>query len=117
MREIFHIADRATWDSVQAQGGPYTMSTRDRTLADEGFIHCTATESQTTGVLHRFYNDVPPDSLVLLVIAPDHLDVRDEEADGDTFPHIYDPLPLTAVTEVRPIPTVSAHTTHHPQTP
>ncbi|WP_200827529.1 DUF952 domain-containing protein [Thermomonospora echinospora] len=102
--EIFHIADRTAWDAARAAGGPYEMSTRGRTLADEGFIHCSRSEEQTAGVLHRFYGDVAPEDLVLLVIDPTGLDVRYETADGDTFPHVYGSLPLTAVIDVRSVP-------------
>lgn len=104
MGEIFHIADRAVWDAVRADGGPYEMSTRDRTLAEEGFIHCCGSEEQLAGVLHRYYGDVAAEDLVLLVIDPTGLDVRHEPVGEDTFPHVYGPLPISAVIDVRSVP-------------
>jgi uncharacterized protein (DUF952 family) len=103
---ILHIADRAYWESVRATGAPYEMSTRDRTLAQEGFIHCSRNLDQATKVLRRFYADVAPTDLVLLVIDPSRLTapLRHEPADGDVFPHLYGPLPLSAVIDVQPVP-------------
>jgi uncharacterized protein (DUF952 family) len=37
--ELLHITDRATWENAR-RSGAYEMSTRGRTLGDEGFIHC-----------------------------------------------------------------------------
>ncbi|WP_119731427.1 DUF952 domain-containing protein [Thermomonospora amylolytica] len=104
MGAIFHVAYRADWDAARAEGRAYAMSTRGRTLDDVGFVHCAATEDQVIGVLGRFYQDVPPEDLVLLVIDPAGLDVRYEPADGEMFPHIHEALPLSAVIDVRSVP-------------
>ncbi|ACZ00443.1 MULTISPECIES: DUF952 domain-containing protein [Thermomonospora] len=103
MGEIFHIADRAVWDAARAEGGPYEGSTRGRTFAEEGFIHCCGSEEQIAGVVHRYYRDAAPEDLVLLVIDPTGLDVRYERVGDDTFPHVYQPLPLTSVIDVRSV--------------
>ncbi len=102
---ILHLADRAAWESARAAGTPYAMSTRDRTLEEEGFIHCSTDLAQVSAVLDRFYRGIE-DTLVLLVIDPHLLDaeVRHEPADGQLFPHIYGPIPIQAVIEVRPAP-------------
>jgi uncharacterized protein (DUF952 family) len=102
--EIFHIAVRADWEAARAAGGPYEISTRGRTLRDEGFIHACRTLAQVGKVRRAFYVDLA--DLVLLVIDTGRLDapVRDEPADGDVFPHIYGPVPLTAVVDARPLP-------------
>jgi uncharacterized protein (DUF952 family) len=102
--EIFHLAQRADWDAARAAGGPYEVSTRAETLHEVGFIHACRTPGQLGKVHRSFYADL--DDLVLLVIDTDRLDapVRHEEADGDVYPHIYGPLPLDAVIEVRPFP-------------
>ncbi|MGH3389830.1 MAG: DUF952 domain-containing protein [Actinomadura sp.] len=104
MAEIFHIALRTDWDTARAAGGPYEISTRGRTLRDEGFIHCSRDEDQVARVLRAFYADAG--DLVLLVVDTDRLDapVRHEPVDGDVFPHLYGPLPLDAVIDVRPPP-------------
>ncbi|WP_018654144.1 DUF952 domain-containing protein [Actinomadura flavalba] len=103
---LLHIAERRHWEAAETSGAPYTWSTRGRTLADEGFIHCSADEAQATGVLDRFYADVPREDLVLLVIDQSALtaEVRHEPADGALFPHIYGPVPVSAVIEARPLP-------------
>ncbi|GAA1092156.1 DUF952 domain-containing protein [Tsukamurella strandjordii] len=96
---IFHLAFVTDWDTAQA-AGEYTMSTRGASLADVGFIHASTAE-QWRGVRERFYADVPASDLVLLSIDPTGLDVRYEPpAPGvdKLFPHIYGPIPVSAVT-------------------
>ncbi|MCW2904484.1 MAG: hypothetical protein JWO67_6749 [Streptosporangiaceae bacterium] len=104
MAEIFHIAEQADWDAAHAAGGPYTTSTRGRSLQDEGFIHCSRDAEQAGRVLKAFYTGLG--DLVLLVIDTELLDapVVHEAADGDVFPHVYGPIPLSAVIDVRPVP-------------
>lgn len=83
----------------------YTLSTRDRTLAQEGFIHCSFRE-QVDGVRQRWYSDLA--DIVVLVIETDRLASpwKAEEAPGSSssegpYPHIYGPLNLDAVVDVR----------------
>ena len=64
MAFIYHIAAAADWARAQ-RDGQYTMSTRGRTLADEGFIHASQ-PAQVALVANAFYQGVP--DLVLLVI-------------------------------------------------
>ncbi|MCO5970096.1 DUF952 domain-containing protein [Actinoallomurus soli] len=99
---IFHIAERAQWEAVRDAGRPYEVSTRGRTLAEEGFIHASRDEDQVSKVRRAFYADL--DDLVLLVIDPARLDVRHESVGDDVFPHIYGPIPPEAVIEVRALP-------------
>ena len=40
MTLIYHIAEAADWEQAR-RDGQYTMSTRGRTLAEEGFIHAS----------------------------------------------------------------------------
>ena len=61
---IYHIAEAADWEQAQ-RDGQYTMSTRGRTLAEEGFIHAS-TAAQVPLVAAAYYRDAP--DLVLLVI-------------------------------------------------
>ncbi|RAY14786.1 DUF952 domain-containing protein [Actinomadura craniellae] len=100
MTEIFHIAERTAWEAARTAGVPYTVSTRGRTLDEEGFIHCSADLQQVGAVLDRFYAGVT--DLILLVIDTDLLDVpvRHEPADGEIFPHVYGPIPPSAVIDV-----------------
>ncbi|WP_440066745.1 DUF952 domain-containing protein [Streptosporangium sp. OZ121] len=100
---ILHLALASDWDAAR-QAGEYRVSTIGRTLDDVGFIHACADHEQLRGVVERFYRDVT-DPLVLLSVDPAGLDVRMEEVPGDSpeaFPHIYGPLPVTAVTAVQP---------------
>ena len=95
---LFHAAMPDDWAGA-FQTGEYTMSTRGRTLADEGFIHAS-TRVQVEGVANRFYLDV--EHLVLLTIDPAKLDAEvrwEPPAPGidELFPHIYGPLPIAAV--------------------
>ena len=87
------------WARFEA-AGLSVQSTRDRTLAEEGFIHCSYTD-QVEGTLQRFYGDL--DDVVVLTLDADRLDAKviDEPAeDGTLFPHVYGPLTIGAVVEV-----------------
>jgi uncharacterized protein (DUF952 family) len=101
---LFHAALPVDWAAALAIGR-YEMSTRGRTLADEGFIHASY-ENQVERVVNAFYADL--DELVLLEIDRDGLDVDvvDEAATGDPadehFPHLYGPLAVSAVVDARP---------------
>ncbi|WP_433330759.1 DUF952 domain-containing protein [Spirillospora sp. CA-294931] len=103
---LLHIAERRHWESACAAGVSYAMSTLGRTLDDVGFIHCSSDLDQVEGVLTRFYGTVDRRDLVLLSIDVARLDapVRLEPAHGRLFPHIYGPIPITAVFDVRPLP-------------
>lgn len=101
---LFHAALPGDWTAAQA-AGRYEMSTRGRTLADEGFIHASY-ENQVEGVANRFFADL--DELVLLEIDRERVDVEviDESPTGDPadehFPHIYGPLSVSAVVRAQP---------------
>jgi uncharacterized protein (DUF952 family) len=99
---IYHIAEKADWERAR-RDGQYTMSTRGRTLAEEGFIHAS-TAAQVPVVADAYYRDAP--DLVLLVIDTERVgpELRYEQVPGqpDLYPHIYGPLNLDAVLETRP---------------
>jgi uncharacterized protein (DUF952 family) len=101
--ELFHIALTGDWAAAEV-AGEYTVSTRGRTLAEEGFIHCSFVE-QVDATAARFYADV--DDAVLLRIDPGRLPtpvvVEDLYGTGEEFPHVYGPIPVRAVVEVRPL--------------
>jgi uncharacterized protein (DUF952 family) len=103
MTQLFHLAEPADWAAAQ-ESGSYTQSTSGRTLADEGFIHAS-TDGQWQAVRANLYADCPGE-LVLLVIDSDLLasEVRLEIGDpltGELFPHVYGPIEVAAVVEVR----------------
>ena len=96
--EILHIALPDDWEAAK-QTGQYRMSTRNVSLDDEGFIHCSHPQQIET-VANRFFGDVP--ELVLLHIEPELLDaeIREEpatDADSELYPHVYGPIPTSAV--------------------
>ncbi|RFS86893.1 DUF952 domain-containing protein [Actinomadura spongiicola] len=103
---LLHIAERSYWEAAQDTGRPYRMSTLGRTLDDEGFIHCSSDMTQVDGVLDRFYSAVPRSDLVLLVIDVSRLDapVRYEPVGDEVFPHVYGPIPVASVIDVRSLP-------------
>ena len=99
---IFHLTTPGVWAAAQ-EAGSYTQSTRDRTLAEEGYIHCSE-EHQVEPVRARWYDGVP--DLLLLEIDTDLLTSpwRNEQlADTDqAYPHVYGPLDLDAVVAAGP---------------
>ncbi|MFF2518798.1 DUF952 domain-containing protein [Streptomyces sp. NPDC058086] len=100
---LLHLTERSLWDAARAVGA-YEMSTRGRTLQEEGFIHCSL-RHQVPAIASFLYGGYDgPDELVLLVIDPERLDVplRYEavKPGGEEFPHIYGPIPVAAVVDV-----------------
>ncbi|MEV8379121.1 DUF952 domain-containing protein [Kribbella sp. NPDC056861] len=104
MALILHLAFADQWEAAR-QAGSYRWSTRGKSLDDgAAFIHCSRPE-QVALVANSFYLDVT-EPLVLLVIDTELLvsALCDEDLDavGITFPHLYGPLNLDAVVDVRP---------------
>jgi uncharacterized protein (DUF952 family) len=104
MPTIFHIAFADQWEAAQ-EAGSYRWSTRGKSLDDgAAFIHCSYADQVST-VTNSFYADVT-EPLVLLVIDVERLvsALCDEDLDaiGISFPHLYGPLNLDAVVDVRP---------------
>jgi uncharacterized protein (DUF952 family) len=101
---IFHVALRSDWEAAQRVGA-YAVSTRGRSLAEEGFVHASRAD-QWEQVRAAFYADVV-EPLVLLEIDPARLTspVVEEAVPGstETFPHVYGPIDLAAVVDVVPL--------------
>ncbi len=99
--QVFHIALESEWLAAQ-RTGEYTTSTLGRSLAEEGFIHASRAD-QVKQVNDRYYAGVRR-PLVRLSIDTDKLtaDWREDPVGNDTYPHIYGPLNLSAVTAVAP---------------
>ena len=96
---LFHIALEADWQAAQATGF-YSISTLGLTLEQVGFIHLSW-KQQLIGTFERFYADAGP--VRVLEIDPSRLTAplrADAIPTGDQFPHLYGPLPLTAVLDV-----------------
>ncbi len=104
MARIFHVTTAAEWQDATA-AGVYVGSTRDKSLADVGYIHCSFA-AQTADIVATIYADCT-EPLVLLEIDPTAVpaEIKVEPAPGtdQTFPHIYGPLPAPAVIHVHPL--------------
>jgi len=108
MAELFHITERATWESARP-AQQYRVSTRGVSLERQGFIHFSL-RHQLRGVADHLYGDAGDpgaQDLVVLVIDGDRLGapLRYEvpEPGAEPFPHLYGPLPVEAVTAVLPV--------------
>jgi len=92
-RAIYHLCTLSEWRAAEAEG-VYNGSSQD---AADGFIHfSTAAQVVTSAAKHR----AGQAGLVLLSVDPAPLGeaLKWEEArSGDPFPHLYGPLPVTAV--------------------
>jgi len=103
---LYHIALAADWEAALAVG-EYRVSTLGRTLEQEGFLHFCRSAEQLAGVARRFYAGVT-DPLCLLTVDTDLLPatvVDESPAPGvaELFPHLYAPLPVSAVIGVIPL--------------
>lgn len=103
---LWHLAHVRDWEEAQ-ESGEYAVSTRGRTLAQEGFIHCSFPH-QLPVVARTFYAD-DPEPLCVLEIDPVALSASGavvnveaiEEGSDERYPHIYGAIPVGAVTSVR----------------
>jgi uncharacterized protein (DUF952 family) len=100
---IYHITRAPVWhDALQA--GVYEGDT----LESEGFIHCS-TREQVMRIANGIFRDA--DMLVLLFIDESRVrpDIRYENLEGGTedFPHIYGPLNIDAVKDVKSLSRVN----------
>lgn len=100
---IYHIAFAEDWARA-VRVGEYTISTRGRTLEQQGFIHASDAH-QVAGVANFIYE--ADDGLIVLVIDTDRLQspVRYENAPGsdEQFPHVYGPINADAVVATSPL--------------
>jgi uncharacterized protein (DUF952 family) len=97
MTLIFKICHAAEW---RGAGDEYAGSAKDRA---DGFLHFSTAE-QLAGTLARYYADT--DDLVLVAVDAEALGAAlkyEASRDGALFPHLYAPLPVSAVRWVRPI--------------
>ena len=105
---VLHVTRTDLWARAVEEGS-YRGSTRDLDLAEVGFVHASAAE-QLPDVMAGLFADVSLDDHVVLVIdAPtcdaDGSPVRWEVPDDSVqpFPHIYGPVPVSAVVAVLPV--------------
>jgi len=95
---IYHITTASAWEQAKADG-TYTAPS----LNNEGFIHCSQ-EDQLADVKERYFKGTT--DLVLLTINTDLLSSQFifewSPSVQNTFPHIYGPIDLKAVVDVKP---------------
>ncbi len=93
---IYHVTTAADWKEAQQKGFYEHPS-----LNAEGFIHCSQ-DHQVAGVLERYF--AGQTNLVKLVIDTDKLTTKFvfdwSPSTEDTFPHVYGPINVDAVTSV-----------------
>lgn len=93
---IYHVTTATEWNAAKEKGYYEAPS-----LKEEGFIHCSQ-ESQVAGVLERYF--AGKTGLVKLIIDTDKLTSRFvfdwSPSAKDTFPHIYGPINMEAVTDI-----------------
>ncbi len=93
---LHHLVAEEEWRRAEAAGA-YAPATLDH----EGFIHLS-TSDQLPRTAERFY--AGRTDLVVVTVREDRLraPLRHEPADGEDFPHLYGPLNLDAVIDVKP---------------
>jgi len=93
---IFHYTTQSEWDAAQ-ESGVYLP----KNFADDGFIHCSD-NYQLRFIANRLFLDTP--NLICLAINADavkeHIVYENLEGGEMPFPHIYGPLPVSAVEKV-----------------
>ncbi len=108
---ILHITTRQQWEEAILSG-----SYHNRSLTDEGFIHCSNAQQilRSANLHYRGQLD-----LLLLCILPEALKAplifEDSYDKGEQFPHIYGPLNLDAVVHVFNFPPDHDGLFHLPQ--
>jgi uncharacterized protein (DUF952 family) len=96
---IFKIVHRDEWDAAK-DAGHYDGSAKDRA---DGFLHFS-TAKQLMGTLQKYY--AAEKDLVLVAVDEELLGAAlkyEPSRDGALFPHLYGPLPVSAVKWVRGI--------------
>ncbi len=95
-RPTLHLVPEANWE-VHDPAAPYLPAA----YRDDGFVHCTDGDEEMVKVANRFYRDDPrPFLLVTLDLDRTGSPWRFDDP-GETYPHVYGPIDLASVLEVR----------------
>jgi uncharacterized protein (DUF952 family) len=94
----FHLVAREVWEAQRARD-VYVPEA----FAADGFVHCTDGDDAVIDTANRYYRD-DSRAYVVLTIAVDELssEVKYEDA-ARIFPHVYGPIDIAAVREVRDV--------------
>ncbi len=97
---LYHLADPLGWADYGSRGLIDPPS-----LALEGFVHCSWGR-QVAGTLSRHFSEV--EGLLALELDPQALGSplveEDTAGSGQPFPHVYGPIPVTAVRSATTVP-------------
>lgn len=96
MNRIFHLVRPADWEKSLDRGRHITPS-----LESEGFIHCSSYE-QIIGSANKHFPE--GDELLVLMIPEKwvkNILKWEESRDNALFPHLYGPLPVEKVENLR----------------
>jgi len=98
MTSIYKIVSEAEWRAAEA-AGVFSGSGID---LQDGYIHfSTAAQASETAARHF----AGQGDLLLVAVKADLLDIKWEPSRGGAlFPHLYGPLPMSAITRVTPLP-------------
>lgn len=100
MTTVYKIVAADLWQAAE-DSGVFTGAGID---LDDGFIHLS-TGSQARRTAELYFKG--QDNLALVAVDGARLGEvlkYEPSRDGDLFPHLYGPLPLTAVLSARPLP-------------
>jgi uncharacterized protein (DUF952 family) len=91
---IFHIVGRDTW-AAACEAGEY----RPADFAADGFVHFSFAD-QVARVANARYGDAA--DLIVVEVDPSGMGVvvEDSYGAGECFPHVYQPIPVTAAVAV-----------------
>jgi uncharacterized protein (DUF952 family) len=97
---IYHMVRADFWNYLSGED-PY----ESQSYGEEGFIHCSSTPEQLLNVANRMYKG-DPDPFFIVCIDEDQLscELRWEQTDEESFPHVYGLLNREAVVNVIPFP-------------
>ncbi len=98
MAALFHLVDPQVWAATRDDYRPPS-------LGREGFVHLSFAD-QVADTANRHYANAP--ALVVLEVDPARLSaevkLEDSYGAGRSFPHLYGPLPVSAVVAVHDLP-------------
>jgi uncharacterized protein (DUF952 family) len=96
---LFHLVPADSWAALTLDQPDY----QPESLRSEGFVHCSFAE-QVLGSAAKHFAGIS--DLLVVELDPARLGgpvrVEDSYGTGTAFPHVYGPIPLTAVLGVRP---------------
>jgi uncharacterized protein (DUF952 family) len=104
-QRILHLAKLEDWSEAVSLGH-YSISTRDKTLQEVGFIHCSTT-NQLSKVAAFVYKDYLGELIILeldlaQLEAAELKVIFEDGGNGELFPHIYGSIPVELVLTTKP---------------